>query len=99
MGPRARLDALEREKFIVPAGNRTPVVQPVAHRYTDRPTYIYIYIIYIKSKVCLYICLLLGSGVFSWVSFFGSVAGHRPNNDVMRFFVGSVASSRCDMYS
>jgi hypothetical protein len=34
-GPRASLDIEEERKISYPAGNRTPVVQPVAHRYTD----------------------------------------------------------------
>jgi hypothetical protein len=37
VGPRAVLGAVVffREKFPAPAGNRTPIVQPVAQRYTD----------------------------------------------------------------
>jgi hypothetical protein len=35
MGPRARLDAVEkRKRSLAPAGNRTPVVQPIARRYS-----------------------------------------------------------------
>jgi hypothetical protein len=34
-GPKAALNDVELRKISCPAGNRTPVVQPVAHRYTD----------------------------------------------------------------
>jgi hypothetical protein len=35
-GPRAGLDAVElRDKFLASAGNRSPTIQPVAHRYTN----------------------------------------------------------------
>jgi hypothetical protein len=30
VGPRAGLDAVERQKSLAPAGNRTPAVQPIA---------------------------------------------------------------------
>jgi hypothetical protein len=33
-GPRAGLEAVEKRKLSL-AGNRTPVVQPIARRYTD----------------------------------------------------------------
>jgi hypothetical protein len=40
-------------------------------------------------------CMLLGSGgVFSSVSFFGSVTRQRSNNEVMRSFVRSVPRQR-----
>jgi hypothetical protein len=35
VGLRSGLDAVEKEKHIALAGNRTPVVQAVARRYTD----------------------------------------------------------------
>jgi hypothetical protein len=35
VGPRAGLDAADRKTMNTPVENRTPVVQPVAHRYTD----------------------------------------------------------------
>jgi hypothetical protein len=33
--PEAVWELWSREKFLAPAWNRTPAVQPVAHRYTD----------------------------------------------------------------
>jgi hypothetical protein len=35
VGPTAGLDAMEKEKYLTPAGNRTTAVQPVARRYID----------------------------------------------------------------
>jgi hypothetical protein len=35
VGLRACLDAMEKRKYLVPAGNRTPALQPVACLYTD----------------------------------------------------------------
>jgi hypothetical protein len=36
MGPRAGLDSVEKRKVsLTSAGNQTPAVQPVTHRYTD----------------------------------------------------------------
>jgi hypothetical protein len=36
VGLRVCLDTVEKEKFVAaPAGNRTPVVHPVARRYID----------------------------------------------------------------
>jgi hypothetical protein len=35
MGPRTVLDAVVKKKIPAPAGNRTPIVQPVAHHYTN----------------------------------------------------------------
>jgi hypothetical protein len=35
LGPTASLDAVEKRKVPASAGNGTPTVQPVAHRYTD----------------------------------------------------------------
>jgi hypothetical protein len=35
VGPRAGLDAVEKKKYLAPAENQTPTVQPVACRYTD----------------------------------------------------------------
>jgi hypothetical protein len=35
MGLRAGLDAVEKKKILSLAGNNTPAVQPVAHRYTN----------------------------------------------------------------
>jgi hypothetical protein len=36
MGPTAGLNAVKRRKFLAPAGNRTPAIQPVSSHYTDR---------------------------------------------------------------
>jgi hypothetical protein len=33
--PEAALETVEKNKYLVPAVNRTPAVQPVASRYTD----------------------------------------------------------------
>jgi hypothetical protein len=46
---RACLDALSR-KNLAPAGNRTPAVQPVARRYTDRSP-IYLFIKFVNAVV------------------------------------------------
>jgi hypothetical protein len=35
VGPRDGLDAVEKRKILIFAGNRTPAVQLLAHRYTD----------------------------------------------------------------
>jgi hypothetical protein len=35
VGPRAGSVAVEQSNSLPPAGNRTPAVQPVTHRYTD----------------------------------------------------------------
>jgi hypothetical protein len=38
VGPRAGLDAGARRKILCPAGDRTPIVQPVVRHYTDWAT-------------------------------------------------------------
>jgi hypothetical protein len=35
VGPKASLDTTEKKKSLAPAGNRSPAVQPMAHRYTN----------------------------------------------------------------
>jgi hypothetical protein len=35
VGPESGLDAVEKKKYIAFAGNRTPEIQPLVHRYID----------------------------------------------------------------
>jgi hypothetical protein len=35
VGPRVGLDVTEKRQIAVPAGNRTPVVEPITRRYID----------------------------------------------------------------
>jgi hypothetical protein len=35
VGPRAGVGTVKRKTYLVPSGNSTPAVRPVAHRYTD----------------------------------------------------------------
>jgi hypothetical protein len=48
VGPRAGLDAAEREESLFPARNRTRALQPVDCRYTDRAILIfYFFMVYL----------------------------------------------------
>jgi hypothetical protein len=53
VGPRAVLDAVVKTKFLVPAGKRTPIVRPVAQRYTTEKLLVFTILRELNSDIQL----------------------------------------------